>query len=1657
MNLVSANVLSGLVLVALLGLLAMTLVMCTQSVLALRTRAIRDALAAILFRVRKPDADEDVTDDELARYCRIDTDIVIAHYRKLSPGREERFSRTFADTLGKLDRAIVSKAIRTKLADVRSRASHIANELGEAEPAIRTRFVRQRHAITLGWSFGVAFALYWTPTFFGSNEPTVLSLFYALFPNAVSDTSAAASIALSTAIITIAASLLYSRFDDGEALIGDDRLDDFQPEEERGPEIGRAGCAVRVVNFAGGGFDSIMQLGVIHALMAIQGRPPDAVVGLSTGAIPAAALAEVMQAGESEEEKFAGTPWAEMPAEAQLELQTKRMKARVQRFRSFENAAYEARERLYDALTPDAYQVESTEPLAPLTTPFFQTQERKDKFASLATQSGLLRLYNDLLKINIPFGTITRVIRRVLGFLASGEIPNRGVRYANRILEFNRVWLLIGSNVRGVSRLLPVLIRPIFRSRFKVRPMSAGSLIFRFPINRILLPTIGSSLSHIALIAFWLGGSIVPLIPFLFVVTRTESQLAYLLLATYLVLLGVGFLATYQFDASTIGGAVRDNLRGVAQYAWLVIKLSAVLIAAMFVLTLLLDPPAFVERWISALFFADGVSPIAPDGAAGIETRTMLWTALAIAAGTVLNVALFAAVGVGYVYTRVSAVWRNVRTPFSFGSWYVQQFLKSYNIEKSLFNPYELRSYLTEILNEEYYGRTDLNAVISDSLCQRKTRSVTLKPNVKRAADYRDESHTTPIHVGIAAANVLTGDLETIPANAPLIDSIEAAMALAPLYPAKRIRENETVYVNGSNIANVPTRATSTFLRGRINRKSGAVHLYSVSPFPLSQSGLEDTEHGMRPYVHLWNIVKRALHLQRHRDARLEQKLTEFYTHVIPEKGEDNEIRNQLHVPGSGPGTFTRVWVTPIESSQPLEVNKRILLASRYQQRTVVAQTIADGCRASLEMMIRPAIREIAKDGKARCLLAVQRHLDNQKESAALSKKVRSMSLPGSSRRFGPGLREICERCALNRDPDGKGTSGSQGYLRLNKTLTVERPAWPHERAVDDGDLHDDESVRREVALFQEKLKQQYGRIDNWPLRREFTDFADVPKCESRKGNERATISLLFSGGVFRGVFQMGVLNALNELRIRPDVIAGASIGSITAAMVARVFAMPEDQGEQRSAERLRQIARLSAVYLAVDRLILTDRFADFVRNLTIRASQIDFSMRQADYFFRRYDYPRSAQFDRLARKVLAGLERMFYVNPYQLNDLVKSLRNEDDEESVALARTYTQQWLRRMGVSVETLGAEPLEQLIEHFVIAEKPAEGTKDIPFSVFSDDGMQLLATATNLQRGKLEIIGEPPDDPDEVGKEELLMEALLVSSAFPGVFRPRWSWDLRPGTTKKAQYIDGGVLDNLPIEPVFDFLNGAQAVDRIDARPKNINGKEAPHLMFAASLEVSTPQLRYRDQWRLFEEYWPALLSRTKELRYNTKADIYDKAQKHLRDIYESALRSIDERDELDVLDDRQQPTIMPMDVEVVTVKPKWLCGTFGFHPMLGFRRDKQARNIAHGCAATLLRFANVEEEHLIGWNINPDLVPKSKTFGEAHIAWKAAKKARKRKDNKDKCWLRPDHPCPYAADNLKALNRRFDKKDPASQIDAHTLKELANIHEYCRQRKTHRPK
>ena len=600
--------------------------------------------------------------------------------------------------------------------------------------------------------------------------------------------------------------------------------------------------------------------------------------------------------------------------------------------------------------------------------------------------------------------------------------------------------------------------------------------------------------------------------------------------------------------------------------------------------------------------------------------------------------------------------------------------------------------------------------------------------------------------------------------------------------------------------------------------------------------------------------------------------------------------------------------------------------------------------------------------------------------------------------------------------------------LRVRKCERMS-PSWPHERpkppttgdSQSDAREHQSEPVVSSEKCEPSTSTSKAARVSGaWPRARD-----DVP------GSERPLVSLLFSGGVFRGVHQMGVLNALSEIDLAPDIIAGSSVGSITAAMVAHTFLA------KSSDARRERVAKLASTYLALDRLILTDRFADFIRNFTLRAASTRFSIRQVDRFFRRYDNPSPSQFDAEARQVVAGLERLFYISPFELKDLVKAIRDQNNAEVMRIASARAVEWLDRMGIGTELLGAEPLALVITEHVLRpllDDPTASPWTVPFDVFLDrGGIQFLATATNLSKWKLEVLG----DPDEHGPDcrASLLASLLASSAFPGVFRPRQAREVEPTTQETDQYIDGGVMDNLPLDAVVKFLDRASENGRIAARPL-CRGHETPHLLFSASLET-TPSRLTRTELEHICNNWPALWKRARTLGYNKKLDGYTDVQRAIRVIHRQVMRDQE-------AGKRRAPVRKPLDLEVVTVRPNWLCGTFAFHPMLGFRRKRQAASIAHGCASTLLELARrrkdkEERPWLAGWGIDEDKLPTAEqAFAEnPYLAPEGA--------GKGACWFRQNAMCPFSAQELEKL-----KLKPRTQA------ELEQIHELCGKPETHKP-
>ena len=158
--------------------------------------------------------------------------------------------------------------------------------------------------------------------------------------------------------------------------------------------IGHDGEPVFALSFPGGVFDTVVQLGVVHALLTSGRRAPDVVAGISVGAINATALAEILQEPTPERQ--------------------------VARFRAFLNAYRAAPGTFARNLMPDPYEVDAQAPLKSLELPLHAPRDREARRRAVASTSGVIRLANDLLSLNVTVGTFTSVVRRWLGFRAAG-------------------------------------------------------------------------------------------------------------------------------------------------------------------------------------------------------------------------------------------------------------------------------------------------------------------------------------------------------------------------------------------------------------------------------------------------------------------------------------------------------------------------------------------------------------------------------------------------------------------------------------------------------------------------------------------------------------------------------------------------------------------------------------------------------------------------------------------------------------------------------------------------------------------------------------------------------------------------------------------------------------------------------------------------------------------------------------------------------------------------------------------------------------------------------------------------------------------------------------------------------------------------------------
>jgi predicted acylesterase/phospholipase RssA len=1442
---------------------------------------------------------------------------------------------------------------------------------------------------------------------------------------------------------------------------------------------------VRVIAFSAGGADNVFEFGMVHAFLVSDAPKPHIVAGTSSGAVVAAMLADVVQSGESE---GSGT--------------ASRRLAQVARFRSLLEQIQRLPSDFKEASFPDFTEVSARAGLRPLDLPTQQPAEKEDrKFTALA-RFGLTRLLNGMLSSRTKFREITRITRLILEMQALSEWRWKWLRRVAPLavaiaLEFPVIlWLKIWTGFRlWRQTLVPVIRDAPLLTRFVLAPGREWYLRNRF-LRAVLEKTGLSRLRDAKTILFepWYLRLIRTI---LFLISYPFAAITWLLLPFNLATQVLPSRYKRSAVVRIIGLivlvlAVRSMIQNRNETSRLWVELRT--------LGRTLTPDNFYHAYRDW----NRISPFLIRTAYFLFDAAMIWFAAGV-------VSAAAAIVLGW--------WTD-------SSRLLARFLDGFGIKKDLLTTGVLRKLLMLAFDPFYFGKRNFSQALNEALGGKPQRTedrndllegeasladqpateliegecegqrtladwIWKKPNEKKERATKDE----PLLVAPVAADVATGNLVILEPATATVDALSAACALTPLFAAMDLKLTPSTkdgpakrwLVDGACVAREPIQPVLDLIkRLNLNRlypqppqdqprpfadlklavEPSLIDLCVISPYPTRRlreqerkqmsadmirepSTASSKDESAEQPINQWDLpgtlyrLSDIFSLQATHSAKDERSLVTLYNAVLKKHQEttghalfcsslDQEQTEDIsdwHVCAN---------LREFEPKQPIQLMIKLARCpDDTAKRSLLLRTIADGCRASLSGLYRNKLAELAKerlrnelsDGGTRTPVVPP----CRKLQDLLIKKRGIKELPGIlGKESPPGIMEICKECRFYNEAETSWRDLVEGNAKAAENALPAMPDW--------GEM----TGRETQPLNIEKLVPKTEPDVNWPVNR------TIENGELEKGKERPLVSMIFSGGVFRGVFQVGVLNAFCMAGMKPDVVAGASVGTIMAALSARVFT---EKNEER---RKHRIASVAATFLAIDRLVLTDRFANFIRRFTLRAGSADCSLRDADHLFRQFDRRNWELLARRSRQVLAGIHRLTYMDPLEMLDLLKLIAPHQRQKLPDRFVLYAQDALNRAGIGSELLGAEPLEQLIKAHVLAKSEDHGAEFNEF--LNEGGIHFMATTTNLTTGKLDVLGSFCNNL----RRPALVPGLLASSAFPAVFRPRMNWELRAGSPGlPEELIDGGIADNLPIIPVYRFLFYAGYNKWLKLRPTADSKTEGPqrarpHLLITASLEPRR-QILEGEELKWTAESWPSLKSRVSQLQYNVKVDSHRQTQADIRKI----LIALEKKSALTKTD--ITPGFELPDLHVSCVKPEWLCGTFAFHPMLGFKRKRQAESIAHGCASTLAHLSCEQKDNPPDWTphwwrhleLHDDKVCKRHEGSEIWFDLNP----RSANDEGDCCFVK-GHKCPFSRSELERVERTVRREpaengEPLAALGKETISALDQIYRQCGKKKTHR--
>jgi predicted acylesterase/phospholipase RssA len=451
---------------------------------------------------------------------------------------------------------------------------------------------------------------------------------------------------------------------------------------------------------------------------------------------------------------------------------------------------------------------------------------------------------------------------------------------------------------------------------------------------------------------------------------------------------------------------------------------------------------------------------------------------------------------------------------------------------------------------------------------------------------------------------------------------------------------------------------------------------------------------------------------------------------------------------------------------------------------------------------------------------------------------------------------------------------------------------------------------------------------------------------------DRPRIVFVASGGVFRGSFHVGMIGAMHVTGLKPDMIVGASVGTLLGAVLGAMYS----SSGQAAGLKLR---RLTNLFLEVDqRVALTRTLKAAVKDIGIRSRGASMNLspnvlRKMVRAGTRMD-PGSA-ITGAPPALIDAISDLFLI-PYRATARIASefMAGHFTRATHTFWTQIRTETIDRLGIYDALIGSSLLERETR-LILGDIPQEVQ---PF--LEQSRIAFFATAVNLVTEWITVLGA-----QFTADRYDLIEALLASSAFPMAFAPRRASALYPGVGRRdVFYGDGGMFDNLPFMPAVEVLGEVQA-DRLQStlgrgrwRDELVRRHREPDLFLVGALNIRQTE----DEPDAYDSL-RKIAARATSLEDNEKIygmeRAYKKIDRQLGQLRAEALPA-----DADLPQEQEEFLNSIVNAAVLPVYPAdadHLNGTYEFCAAMGMDRDRIRRSIADGCFQTMLGIARAQAE------------------------------------------------------------------------------------------------